>query len=112
MRGGEEDEGDAWSKWRAAGKKKEGKEVAARPPPLPSLFVIAHRRRRCCFFSLQLSFSIALSPRLCLPLFPTHSLLARMPAVTVEPLLPPQPTSMTLFVFKRERRKLEKKDES
>ena len=51
------------------------------------------------FFSLHLSFSIALSPRLCLPLFPTHSLLARMPAVTVEPLLPPQPTSMTLFVF-------------
>lgn len=37
-----------------------------------------------------------LSPRLLL--FFTHSLFARMPAVTVEPLLPPQPTSMTLFI--------------
>ena len=27
----------------------------------------------------------------------THSLFARMPAVTVVPLLPPQPTSMTLL---------------
>ena len=53
-------------------------------------------------FSLSSLSSPSASPALSFPFPFTHSLFARMPAVTVVPLLPPQPTSMTLlFVFER-----------
>lgn len=58
--------------------------LVSHPPP-----------ERRCFFSLSsLSFSLLVFS---FSFSSTHSLLARMPAVTVVPLLPPQPTSMTLL---------------